>query len=63
LSRVIYGRGKQYTVIYQANKDQIRNPRRIYPGQIFAIPNANPPESIDPKRKEPLTSAEGGVAQ
>jgi nucleoid-associated protein YgaU len=63
LSRVIYGRGKQYTVIYQANKEQIRNPRRIYPGQIFAIPNANPPEIIDPKRKEPLTSAEGGAAQ
>ena len=42
LSRVIYGRGKSYTVIYKANKDQIRNPNRIYPGQIFAIPNAKP---------------------
>jgi LysM domain len=62
LSRVIYGRGKNYTVIYQANKDQIRNPRRIYPGQILAIPGALPPEKIDPKRKEPLTSAEGGAA-
>jgi hypothetical protein len=61
LSRVIYGRGKNYTVIYQANKAQIRNPRRIYPGQIFAIPGAFPPETIDPKRKEPLTSAEGGA--
>lgn len=63
LSRVIYGRGKNYTVIYQANKDQIRNPARIYPGQIFAIPGAMPPEKIDPKRKEPLTSAEGGAVQ
>ncbi|WP_162914035.1 LysM peptidoglycan-binding domain-containing protein [Taklimakanibacter lacteus] len=63
LSRVIYGRGKSFTVIYQANKDQIRNPNRIYPGQIFAIPNANPPEQIDPKRKDPLTSAEGGAPQ
>ena len=62
LSRVIYGRGKSYTVIYKANRDQIRNPNRIYPGQIFAIPNASPPESIDPKRKDPLTSAEGGSA-
>ena len=62
LSRVIYGRGKNYTVIYKANKDQIRNPNRIYPGQIFTIPNASPPESIDPKRKEPLTAAEGGSA-
>lgn len=63
LSRVIYGRGKSYTVIYKANREQIRNPNRIYPGQIFAIPNAMPPESIDPKRKDPLTSAEGGTAQ
>jgi nucleoid-associated protein YgaU len=63
LSRVIYGRGLNFTVIYQANKDQIRDPDWIYPGQIFAIPNASPPEKIDPKRKDPLTSAEGGVVQ
>lgn len=63
LSRVIYGRGINFTVIYKANKEQIRNPNRIYPGQIFAIPNATPPEMIDPKRKQPLTSAEGGAAQ
>jgi nucleoid-associated protein YgaU len=59
LSRVIYGRGAHYRVIYSANKDQIHNPNRIYPGQIFTIPNASPPESIDPKRKEPLTADEG----
>lgn len=63
LSRVIYGRGINFTVIYDANKEQIRDPDLIYPGQIFAIPNANPPESIDPKRRDPLTSAEGGTAQ
>jgi LysM domain len=63
LSRIIYGRGIHFTVIYKANKEQIRNPNRIYPGQIFAIPNASPPEAIDPKRKQPLTSAEGGAAQ
>jgi hypothetical protein len=61
LSRVIYGRGKHYTVIYQANRDQIRNPNRIYPGQIFSTPKATPPEQIDPKRKDPLTPEEGGV--
>lgn len=63
LSRVIYGRGINFTVIYDANKEQIRDPDLIYPGQIFAIPNANPPEQIDPKRRDPLTSAEGGTAQ
>ncbi len=40
LSRELYGYGKNYTVIYEANKDQIRNPRLIYPGQIFTAPVA-----------------------
>ncbi len=38
VSRVIYGKGIKYTVIFDANRDQIRNPNRIYPGQIFAAP-------------------------
>jgi hypothetical protein len=62
LSRVIYGKGISYTVLYEANKGQIRNPDLIYPGQIFATPNAVPPETIDPKRREPLTADEGGAA-
>jgi nucleoid-associated protein YgaU len=40
LSRQLYGAGHQYTVIYEANKDQIRNPRLIYPGQILTAPVA-----------------------
>ncbi|WP_204270903.1 LysM peptidoglycan-binding domain-containing protein, partial [Escherichia coli] len=35
ISRRVYGRGTRYTVIYDANQDQIRDPDRIYPGQIF----------------------------
>ena len=38
LSRLVYGRGVRYTVIYEANREQIRDPSRIYPGQIFAVP-------------------------
>ena len=38
LSRQIYGKGMMYTVIYEANKDQIRKPDLIYPGQIFLTP-------------------------
>jgi nucleoid-associated protein YgaU len=33
-----YGHGLRYTVIYQANRDQIRNPNLIYPGQVFTVP-------------------------
>ena len=41
IARNLYGRGLQYTVIYQANADQIRDPDLIYPGQIFEVPTAN----------------------
>ncbi len=38
ISRRLYGRGILYTVIYEANKDQIRDPDLIYPGQVFETP-------------------------
>ena len=38
LSQVSYGAGMRYAVIYKANREQIRNPNRIYPGQIFVLP-------------------------
>lgn len=33
-----YGNGAQYTKIYNANKDKIKNPNLIYPGQVLTIP-------------------------
>jgi nucleoid-associated protein YgaU len=38
ISRERYGDGLQYVKIYQANRDLIRNPDLIYPGQVFAFP-------------------------
>lgn len=38
MSRQLYGTGFRYTDIYDANKEQIRNPDLIYPGQILAAP-------------------------
>jgi nucleoid-associated protein YgaU len=38
IARRSYGSGWQYSVIYEANKDQIRNPDMIYPGQVFKLP-------------------------
>jgi len=38
IARRLYGSGFRYTVIYQANMDQIRDPDLIYPGQIFDTP-------------------------
>ena len=38
LSRLRYGVGTRYAVIYKANREQIRNPNLIHPGQIFVLP-------------------------
>ena len=39
IARRLYGEGLQYTVIYEANRDQIRDPNLIYPGQVFSAPS------------------------
>lgn len=36
-----YGHGIRYTIIYQANRNQIRDPNLIYPGQVFTLPAAS----------------------
>ena len=38
LSQPSYGAGTRYAVIYKANREQIRNPNLIYPGQVFVLP-------------------------
>jgi nucleoid-associated protein YgaU len=38
ISLAKYGKGEQYSVIYDANRNQIRNPDRIFPGQRIVIP-------------------------
>ena len=38
ISRRVYGQGTDYTIIYEANAEQIRDPDLIYPGQIFELP-------------------------
>jgi LysM domain-containing protein len=39
IARQLYGSGYRYTTIYQANRDQIRDPDLIYPGQVLSTPS------------------------
>jgi nucleoid-associated protein YgaU len=41
LARRTYGEGIRYTTIFEANKNQIKDPDLIYPGQVFALPATN----------------------
>ncbi|NPV23323.1 LysM peptidoglycan-binding domain-containing protein [Bradyrhizobium aeschynomenes] len=38
ISRRLLGEGTRYAVIYRANREQIRRPDLIYPGQVFVLP-------------------------
>ena len=38
IARRVYGEGTMFTVIYEANRDQIKDPDLIYPGQVFTLP-------------------------
>ncbi len=59
IARVIYGRGVRYTTIYKANRDQIRDPALIYPGQVFRAPGLPPRKiTISPERKTPFSPRE-----
>ncbi len=40
ISRRAYGVGTRYLIIYSANLSQIRDPERIYPGQVFRLPKS-----------------------
>ena len=41
LARRTYGTGFEFTVIYEANREQIKDPDLIFPGQIFSLPTTN----------------------
>lgn len=38
ISQTIYGNGAKYTEIFEANKPMLKNPDKIYPGQVLRIP-------------------------
>jgi nucleoid-associated protein YgaU len=40
IARQTYGNGVRYLIIYSANLGQIRDPQRIYPGQVLKLPKS-----------------------
>jgi hypothetical protein len=38
ISRITYGDGGRYALVYRANRDRIRDPNLIYPGQSLVLP-------------------------
>jgi nucleoid-associated protein YgaU len=41
IAQRLYGEGTRYSVIYEANRAQIKDPDLIYPGQVFVLPKLN----------------------
>ena len=39
ISQDRYGSGFLYVRVFEANRDSIRDPDLIYPGQVFSVPN------------------------
>ena len=58
IARTAYGRGVRYTVIYAANRDTIRDPSLIYPGQVFAVPE----DRLSPPRTGALSPQSARIA-
>lgn len=46
ISRIVYGQGRRYTIIFSANDSQIRNPDLIYPGQVLVVPSQGAEASV-----------------
>ena len=36
-----YGKASQWHAIFEANRDQLDNPDKIFPGQVLKLPDAN----------------------
>lgn len=47
----IYNDSSLWPIIFRANRDQIRDPKRLWPGQVFAIPRSFSRSEADEARR------------
>lgn len=43
ISRRLFGQGFRYTILYDANENQIGDPSEVFPGQVFVVPDQELP--------------------
>jgi nucleoid-associated protein YgaU len=53
ISNKFYGTTKRWTKIYDANKDVLRGPDKLYPGQVLNIPAGGKLSSKNQEMLEP----------
>ncbi|MCX5698209.1 MAG: LysM peptidoglycan-binding domain-containing protein [Candidatus Omnitrophica bacterium] len=53
ISKKFYGTTKRWMKVYEANKDVLRGPDKLYPGQILNIPSGPKVSSEEQKMREP----------
>jgi LysM repeat protein len=53
ISKKFYGTTKKWVKIYQANKDTLSGPDKVYPGQILNIPDISDTQGATGELKEP----------
>jgi nucleoid-associated protein YgaU len=48
----VYGDPMLWPILYRANRDQIKDPRQVYPGQVLVIPRGLPPRDLEEAREK-----------
>jgi len=52
----VYADPQLWPLLYKANRDQIKDPRHIYPGQVLTIPRSQSSEELESARAEARNS-------
>ena len=56
IAKQLYGDSSKWEVIYEANKDSIKNPKLIYEGQVFTIPDSDAAAAPDAAVEAPASA-------